>query len=126
MNSNISAHQSILDKMATLKPKMTIFEIKMKKQKVNTTETSNAAEVMRQMRQSNIDRIENFKNKKAQRISNMQEQIEKAKSDTYIPYRPVDDAAEKHLEINAFQKEATDAMMESGSKQQGNKAKKVS
>ena len=37
----------------------------------------------------------------------------------------MNDAAEKQLEINAFQKEATDAMMEAGNKQQGNKAKKV-
>ena len=113
--------------MAALKPKMTIFEIRQKKCKNVTNETANAATVMRNMRQVNADRIENFKAKRAEKITTMMEAIEKVKSEEFIPYRPTDDDAEKHLEVNSFQKEASAAMIDASSKQQNtqNKGRKV-
>ena len=54
------ARQDILDQMKMAKPKMTIFEIKQKKQK-NTTEISNAAAVMRDLKSKNDHIIERYK-----------------------------------------------------------------
>ena len=46
--------------MKMAKPKMTIFEIKQKKQK-NTSEISNAARVMRDLKSKNDHLIEKYK-----------------------------------------------------------------
>ena len=54
------ARQDILDQMKMAKPKMTIFEIKQKKQK-NTSEISNAARVMRDLKSKNDHIIEKYK-----------------------------------------------------------------
>jgi len=122
--TELAAQQSILDKMASLKPKMTIFEIRQKKCKNVTSEAVNAANIMRNMRELNCDRIEQFKAKRAEKISNMLDVVESVKADSFIPYRPSDDS-EKHLEINAFQKEASAAMIDSSNQQQNTKGKKV-
>lgn len=114
--------------MATLKPKLTIFEIRHKKCKTTTAadDTANAANTMRAMRELNSGKIEMFQKKRTRNIESMTEVIKRVKSDAYIPYRPQNDDMEKHLEVNSFQKEAADAMLEmSGKKQQGPKGQRV-
>ena len=53
--------KDILDHIKTIKPKMTIFEIKEKKTK--NSDLSNAANVMRQLKSKNSHIIEKFKGK---------------------------------------------------------------
>ena len=54
------ARQDLLDQMKTAKPKMTIFEIKQKKQKPND-QIKNAAAVMRNLKDKNDHIIQKYK-----------------------------------------------------------------
>ena len=56
---NLTGFKDILDHIKTIKPKMTIFEIKEKKTK--NSDLSNAANVMRQLKSKNSHIIEKFK-----------------------------------------------------------------
>ena len=58
---NLIDFKDILDHIKTIKPKMTIFEIKEKKTK--NSDLSNAANVMRQLKSKNSHIIEKFKGK---------------------------------------------------------------
>jgi len=100
--------------MASLKPRMTIFEIRQKKCKNITPEAASAANTMRALRDEYSDKIVKHKDKLSLKRSNMEELNNKVKSESYIPYQRPDDAAEKYLEVNSFQKEATDAILEMG------------
>ena len=59
VNRNLTDFKDILDHIKTIKPKMTIFEIKEKKTK--NSDLSNAANVMRQLKSKNSHIIEKFK-----------------------------------------------------------------
>ena len=119
---------------------MTIFEIKEKKTK--NSDLSNAANVMRQLKSKNSHIIEkfkgifaiNFKGKtlllknylehKQLRIDQMKSQTEKLNDDSYIPYNRPSDAADRHLDVNSFQKEAANATLDLASKGQTGKKEK--
>ena len=58
-DQNLTGFKDILDHIKTIKPKMTIFEIKEKKTK--NSDLSNAANVMRQLKSKNSHIIEKFK-----------------------------------------------------------------
>lgn len=58
-SKSLTGFKDILDHIKTIKPKMTIFEIKEKKTK--NSDLSNAANVMRQLKSKNSHIIEKFK-----------------------------------------------------------------
>lgn len=129
---------------------MTIFEIKEKKTK--NSDLSNAANVMRQLKSKNSHIIEKFKGilvkkfstfsfqwfsplkfdkvlrnyleHKQLRIDQMKSQTEKLNDDSYIPYNRPSDAADRHLDVNSFQKEAANATLDLASKGQTGKKEK--
>ena len=129
---------------------MTIFEIKEKKTK--NSDLSNAANVMRQLKSKNSHIIEKFKGEtfsvlpvrleidsryslyckdftlisehKQLRIDQMKSQTEKLSDDSYIPYSRPSDAADRHLDVNSFQKEAANATLDLASKGQMGKKEK--
>jgi hypothetical protein len=116
----------MLDHIANIKPKLTIFEIKAKKCKVASKDLKiiNAANKMRTMREENAERLTKFKERKAMKITTMMEVIEKVKKESYIPYVKEGEAADKHLEINTFQSEAAAAILaEAEGKKYANKNK---
>ena len=127
-----------MDHIKTIKPKLTIFEIKEKKTK--NSDLSNAANVMRQLKNQNSHIIEKFKGEnflktlrklgmiflehKQLRIDQMKSQTEKLNDDSYIPYNRPSDAADRHLEVNSFQKEAANATLDLAAKGQIGKKEK--
>jgi len=119
---DVASRQDILDHIKTIKPKMTIFEIKEKKTK--NSDLSNAANVMRQLKSKNSHIIEKFKEHKQLRIDQMKSQTEKLSDDSYIPYSRPSDAADRHLDVNSFQKEAANATLDLASKGQMGKKEK--
>ena len=54
----------------------------------------------------------------------MKSQTEKLNDDSYIPYNRPSDAADKHLDVNSFQKEAANATLDLASKGQTGKKEK--
>ena len=54
----------------------------------------------------------------------MKSQTEKLNDDSYIPYNRPSDAADRHLDVNSFQKEAANATLDLASKGQTGKKEK--
>ena len=54
----------------------------------------------------------------------MKSQTEKLNDDSYIPYNRPSDAADRHLEVNSFQKEAANATLDLAAKGQIGKKEK--
>ena len=54
----------------------------------------------------------------------MKNQTEKLNDEAYIPYSRPQDAADKHLEVNSFQKEAANATLDLASRGQTTKREK--
>ena len=65
-----------------------------------------------------------FLEHKQLRIDQMKSQTEKLNDDSYIPYNRPSDAADRHLDVNSFQKEAANATLDLASKGQTGKKEK--